>query len=61
MQATDRHGTTFTARTTRTPAGFLSIITRRKGGTETLVGRELYPTRGRAYRSAVAVVKARTA
>lgn len=54
-------GSVFTAYTVQDRAGFASCITMRQGNREVLIGREVYPTRSRAYKSAVKFCKTRAA
>lgn len=54
MQYTNtRTNTTFTARSSKQGNMFFAIVTRRQGSTESLIYREGFNTRGKAYRKAV--------
>jgi hypothetical protein len=62
MQITNtKTGVTHSTRTTKTVGGYASCVTKRVGNTETLIAREVYPTRARAYRSAVMLCKSHAA
>ena len=62
MQITNtKTGVTYTTRTTQQHNGYASCVTKRVGNTETLIAREIYPTRARAYRSAVMLCKSHAA
>jgi hypothetical protein len=51
-------GVTYYIRTCKDRAGFASCVIHRQGNTEKLVMREVYPTRSRAYHSALKACEA---